>query len=66
MSEYDADLLQILDKKKSSNQPNPTTKAQQLAMTSNNPNFNQMMVEINQMPPSFQENFNFPLNSTIK
>ena len=66
MSEHDAELLQILDKKKSSNQPDPTAEAQQLAITSNNPNFNQMMAEINQMPPSFWENFNFPLNSTIK
>lgn len=66
MSEHDAELLQILDEKKSSNQPNPTTEAQQLATTSDNPDFNQMMAEINQMPPSFWENFDFPSNSTIK
>ena len=66
MSEHDAKLLQILDKKKLSNQPNPTAEAQQLAVTSNNPNFSQIMAEINQMPSSFWENFDFPLNSTVE
>jgi hypothetical protein len=46
MSEHDAKLLQILDEKKSSKQPNPAAKIKQLAATSENPNFNQMMMEI--------------------
>jgi hypothetical protein len=66
MLEYDAELLQILDKKKSSKQPNPTAEIKQLAATSKNPDFNQMMMEIDQMPPSFWENFDFPLNSTVE
>jgi hypothetical protein len=40
MSEHDAKLLQILDKKKSSKQPDPAAKIKQLAITSENPNFN--------------------------
>lgn len=66
MSEHNAELLWILDEKKSSDQPNPTAEAQQLAMTSNNPNFNQIIAEIDQMPPSFWENFDFPLNSIVE
>jgi hypothetical protein len=46
MSEHDAELLQILDEKKSSEQPDPTAEIEQLAVTSKNPNFNQMMTEI--------------------
>jgi chromosome segregation ATPase len=53
MSEHDAKLLQILDEKKSSKQPNPAAKIKQLAATSKNPNFNQIMMEIDQIPPSF-------------
>jgi septal ring factor EnvC (AmiA/AmiB activator) len=51
--EHDAELLRILDEKKSSEQPNPAAEIKQLAVTSENPNFNQMMTEIDQMPPSF-------------
>jgi hypothetical protein len=66
MLEHDAELLQILDEKKSSKQPDPAAEIKQLAATSENPNFNQMITEINQMPPSFWENFDFPLNSTVE
>jgi hypothetical protein len=53
MSKHNAELLWILDKKKSSEQPDPMAKVEQLAMTSENPNFSQMIVEINQIPPIF-------------
>jgi exonuclease VII large subunit len=66
MSEHDAELLWILDEKKSSEQPDPAAEIEQLAVTSENPDFNQMMIEIDQMPPSFWENFDFPLNSTVE
>jgi hypothetical protein len=66
MSEYDAELLRILDEKKSSEQPDPAAEIEQLAVTSENPDFNQMMTEIDQMPPSFWENFDFPSNSTVE
>jgi exonuclease VII large subunit len=66
MSEHDAELLRILDEKKSSEQPDPAAEIEQLAATSENPDFNQMMTEIDQMPPSFWENFDFPSNSTVE
>jgi hypothetical protein len=59
-------LLWILDEKKSSEQPDPAAEIEQLAVTSENPDFNQIMMEIDQMPPSFWENFDFPLNSTVE
>jgi hypothetical protein len=40
MLEHDAELLQILDEKKSSKQPDPAAEIKQLAATSKNPNFN--------------------------
>jgi hypothetical protein len=40
MSEHDAELLWILDEKKSSKQPNPIAEIKQLAVTSENPDFN--------------------------
>jgi hypothetical protein len=40
MLEHDAELLWILDEKKSSKQPNPAAEIEQLAVTSENPNFN--------------------------
>ncbi|GIC84187.1 uncharacterized protein Aud_000001 [Aspergillus udagawae] len=66
ISEHDAELLRILDEKKSSDQPNPAIEAQQLAATSDNPDFSQMVVEIDQMPPSFWENFDLSLSSIVE
>ncbi|GIC84198.1 uncharacterized protein Aud_000012 [Aspergillus udagawae] len=66
MSEHDAELLRILDEKKSSDQPDPAIEAQQLAATSDNPDFSQMVAEIDQMPPSFWENFDLSSSSIVE
>lgn len=66
MSEHDAELLQILDEK-SSEQPNPlVVEVQQLAATSSNPDFNQMLEEIAQMSPSFWENADLSVGETLE
>ena len=53
MSNHDTELLQILDEKSSKQSDLPVVKVQQLAATSENPKFNQMVAELNQMPLSF-------------
>lgn len=56
MSEHDTELLRILDEKSSEQPDPPVVEVQQLAATSDNPDFNQMLEEIAQMPPAFWEN----------
>ena len=56
MSEHDSELLQIFDEKSSEQPDSPVIEVQQLAATSNNPNFNEMLKELAQMPPSFWKN----------
>lgn len=53
MSNHDTELLQILDEKSSKQSDLPVVEVQQLAATSENPEFNQMVVELDQMPLSF-------------
>ena len=53
MSNHDTELLQILDEKSSKQSDLPVIEVQQLAATSENPEFNQMVVELDQMPLSF-------------
>ena len=53
MSNHDTELLQILDEKSSKQSDLPVVEVQQLAATSENPEFNQMVAELDQMPPSF-------------
>jgi len=60
MSEHDAELLRILDEKSSEQPDPPVVEVQQLAATSGNPDFNQMLEEIAQMPSSFWENVELP------
>ena len=58
MLEHDVDLLWILDEK-SLKQSNPLViEVQQLAVTSNNPNFNEMLEELAQVLSSFWKNAN--------
>jgi len=60
MSEHDAELLRIVDEKSSEQLDPPVVEVQQLAATSSNPDFNQMLEEIAQMPSSFWENVELP------
>ncbi|BCR90319.1 uncharacterized protein ACHE_80549A [Aspergillus chevalieri] len=60
MSEHDAELLRIMDEKSSEQLDPPVVEVQQLAATSSNPDFNQMLEEIAQMPSSFWENVELP------
>ena len=53
MYNHDTELLQILDEKSSKQSDLPVIEVQQLAATSENPEFNQMVVELDQMPLSF-------------
>ena len=53
MSDHDTKLLRILDEKSSEQSDPPVVEVQQLAATSENPEFNQMVAKLNQMPPSF-------------
>ena len=53
MSNHDTELLQILDEKSSKQSDLPVVEVQQLAATSENPEFNKMVAELDQMPPSF-------------
>jgi hypothetical protein len=55
MSKHDAKLLQILDKKQTSlGQVIPSTlDLEQLATTAENPNFDQILAEIVDLPASF-------------
>lgn len=53
MSDHDTELLRILDEKSSEQPDPPVVEVQQLAATSDNPSFSQMVAEIDQMPPSF-------------
>ena len=56
MSEHDADLLWILDEKSSEQPDLLMVKVQQLAMTSDNPDINQMLEELARVPSSFWKN----------
>lgn len=56
MSEHDAELLAILDEKKSSPEqvfPSSALDLQQLAATAENPDFDRILSEIDQMPAAF-------------
>lgn len=54
MSKHDAELLRILDEQQSSpGQATPALDLEQLAATAENPNFDQMLAEIVDLPSSF-------------
>ena len=53
ISNHDTELLQILDKKSSEQSDPPVKEVQQLAVTSENPDFNQILEELNHVSPSF-------------
>ena len=56
MSEHDVDLLQILDEKSSEQSDLLVVEVQQLAVTSDNPDINQMLEELARVSSSFWEN----------
>ena len=56
MSDHDTELLWILDEKSSEQSDPPVEEVQQLAATSENPDFNQMLEELNHIALSFWDN----------
>ena len=53
MSDHDTELLQILDEKSLEQSDLLVEEVQQLAATSENPDFSQMLEELNHVSPSF-------------
>lgn len=53
MSNYDTELLRILDEKSSEQPDLPVEEVQQLAVTSENLNFSRMLEELDHVSPSF-------------